>query len=54
LVESIIHPGLEEAQEALTEVFDEMAGQLRKEMDRLTELRQIRMEDPGESWKSWH
>ncbi|KAK4687641.1 elongator complex protein 1, partial [Tremellales sp. Uapishka_1] len=46
LVESAIHTGLEDAQESLTEVFEEMEGQLKKEMSRLGELRRIRLEDP--------
>lgn len=49
LVESVIHPGLDDAHESLTEVFEEMSGQLDKEMARLGELRRIRLEDPGES-----
>lgn len=48
LVESVIHPGLDDAQEALLEVFEEMEGQLDKEVARLAELRKIRTEDPGE------
>lgn len=48
LVESVIHPGLENAQEALVEVFEEMEGQLDKEVARLAELRKIRADDPGE------
>lgn len=48
LVEDLIHPALEEAQEALVEVFDEMEGQLDKEMKRLAELQRIRVTDPGE------
>lgn len=47
LIEQDIHPGLEDAHEALTEVFEEMEGQLIKEMNRLDELRRIREEDPG-------
>ncbi|RSH95270.1 hypothetical protein EHS25_000356 [Saitozyma podzolica] len=46
LVESVIHPGLDDAQEALLEVFEEMEGQLDKEVARLAELRKIRTEDP--------
>jgi elongator complex protein 1 len=48
LVDSVIHPGLEDAQEALLEVYEEMEGQLNKETARLVELRKIRAEDPGE------
>lgn len=47
-MESVIHPGLENAQEALVEVFEEMEGQLDKEVARLAELRKIRADDPGE------
>jgi elongator complex protein 1 len=50
LVEDVIHPALEEAHEALSEVFEEMDGQLDKEMKRLTELERIRITDPGE-WR---
>nr|XP_019009784.1 elongator complex protein 1 [Kwoniella pini CBS 10737]OCF48565.1 elongator complex protein 1 [Kwoniella pini CBS 10737] len=46
LVESMIHPGLEEAHEALMETFEEMEGQLDKEMNRLKDLRKIRENDP--------
>ncbi|WWC91266.1 uncharacterized protein L201_006209 [Kwoniella dendrophila CBS 6074] len=46
LVESMIHPGLEEAHEALTETFEEMEGQLDKEVNRLKELKKIRENDP--------
>ena len=54
LVESTIHPGLDDATESLTEVFEEMQGQLDKEMKRIAELRVIREEDPGKShcWNS--
>jgi elongator complex protein 1 len=48
LIESVIHPGLAEAQEALLEVFEEIEGQLDKEMARIAELRRIRTGDPGE------
>jgi elongator complex protein 1 len=47
-VDSVVYPGLEDAQEALTEVFDEMREQLDKEMKRIAELRRILQEDPGE------
>jgi elongator complex protein 1 len=46
-VESTIHPGLEDAQQDLTDVFDEMRGQLDKEMKRIAELRKILQDDPG-------
>lgn len=46
LIESHIHPGLDDAQETLSEIFDEMVGQLDKEINRLKELRRIRLEDP--------
>ncbi|WVR09089.1 hypothetical protein IAU60_006151 [Kwoniella sp. DSM 27419] len=46
LIEAMIHPGLEEAHEELVEVFDEMDGQLDKEMKRIMELRKIRETDP--------
>nr|XP_018259126.1 elongator complex protein 1 [Kwoniella dejecticola CBS 10117]OBR81284.1 elongator complex protein 1 [Kwoniella dejecticola CBS 10117] len=46
LVEAMINPGLEEAHEALMETFEEMEGQLDKEMNRLKELRKIRESDP--------
>jgi elongator complex protein 1 len=38
LVDSLIHTGLEDAQETLMDVFDEMEGQLDKEMNRIEEL----------------
>ncbi|OCF72658.1 elongator complex protein 1 [Kwoniella mangroviensis CBS 8886] len=46
LIESMIHPGLEEAHEALMETFEEMEGQLDKEVNRLKDLRRIRENDP--------
>jgi hypothetical protein len=49
LLESVVHPGLEDAQETLTEVFDEMREQLDKEMKRIAELRRILEDDPGMS-----
>lgn len=48
-MESTIHPGLDDATENLTEIFEEMHGQLDKEMKRIAELRVIREEDPGTS-----
>jgi hypothetical protein len=38
LVDSLIHTGLEDAQETLMDVFDEMEGQLDKEMNRIEDL----------------
>lgn len=49
LVKSTIYPGLEDAHEELTEVFEEMRGQLDKEMKRIVELRKVLEDDPGES-----
>jgi elongator complex protein 1 len=49
LIESVIHPGLEDAQEELSEVFEEMRGQLDKEMNRIAELRKVLEDDPGKS-----
>ncbi|OCF35522.1 elongator complex protein 1 [Kwoniella heveanensis BCC8398] len=46
LIEAMIHPGLEEGHEVLMEVFEEMEGQLDKEMKRIFELRKIRENDP--------
>ncbi|WRT69010.1 uncharacterized protein IL334_005992 [Kwoniella shivajii] len=46
LIESMIHPGLEEAHEVLMEIFEEMEGQLDKEVSRIKELRKIRENDP--------
>lgn len=48
LVGTIIYPGLEDAHEALSEVFDEMQGQLDKEVERVRELMRLRRSDPGE------
>nr|ODO03858.1 elongator complex protein 1 [Cryptococcus depauperatus CBS 7855] len=45
LIEAMIHPGLEEAQEALVEIFEEMEEQLDKETKRLCELKDIRERD---------
>lgn len=47
LVEDVIHPGLDDVQESLSETFEEMRGQLDKEMNRLKELRMIRNDDAG-------
>ena len=48
LVESEVYPGLEDAHEQLIDVFDEMEGQLDKEMSRVGELVDKMGEDPGE------
>ena len=48
MVESTILPGMEEAHEALLEVFEEMEGQLDKEVARLRALKQLRLDDPGD------
>lgn len=40
---------MDDAQEALLEVFEEMEGQLDKEVARLRALQKLRREDPG-SW----
>jgi elongator complex protein 1 len=48
LIDSSILPGMDEAQEALVEVFEEMEGQLDKEVARLQALNKLRLEDPGE------
>lgn len=50
MIEKVIHPGLEDAQEELSEVFEEMRGQLDKEMKRIAELRKVLEEDPGKSF----
>ncbi len=39
---------MDEAHEALLEVFEEMEGQLDKEVARLQALKTLRLEDPGE------
>lgn len=49
LVDGVILPSLEMAQESLIEVFEEMEGQLGKESNRIEELRKIRDDDPGQS-----
>ncbi|EIW65854.1 hypothetical protein TREMEDRAFT_46085 [Tremella mesenterica DSM 1558] len=46
LVQSIILPAMEKTQEEILETFEEMQGQLEKEMSRLGELREIRKNDP--------
>ncbi|GMK55839.1 hypothetical protein CspeluHIS016_0208950 [Cutaneotrichosporon spelunceum] len=46
LVDDFITPALEEAEETLTETFDEMDEQLNKELRRLDDLRHIRRTDP--------
>jgi elongator complex protein 1 len=52
LVESEVHPGLEDAHEQLIDVFDEMEGQLDKEVSRVAELVVKMGEDPGK-WHVW-
>lgn len=47
MLEQTVLPGLEDAHEGLAEVFDEMEGQLDKELARLEDLRGIRINDPG-------
>ena len=49
MIEKVINPGLEDAQEELSEVFEEMRGQLDKEMRRIADLRKVLEEDPGKS-----
>ncbi|WOO84954.1 Elongator complex protein 1 [Vanrija pseudolonga] len=46
LVERVIHPALDDAHEELSEVFQEIEGQLDKEMKRLAFLKKLRLEDP--------
>lgn len=46
LVEEVVHPAIEDAHEALAEVFEEMDGQLDKEIARIRDLRKIRLADP--------
>jgi elongator complex protein 1 len=48
LTESYVWPGMDDAQEGLIEVFEEMDGQLDKEVARLEALTEIRLEDPGQ------
>lgn len=48
LVERVINPALDDAHEELSEVFEEIEGQLDKEMKRLAFLKKLRLEDPGE------
>lgn len=42
-----MYPGLEDAHEQLVDVYDEMEGQLDKEVSRVTELMKKMAEDPG-------
>jgi hypothetical protein len=49
LIESTLHPGVEDAHEQFIDTFDEMEGQLEKEMDRIKELRAKVDKDPGKS-----
>ncbi|KAJ9121784.1 hypothetical protein QFC22_002406 [Naganishia vaughanmartiniae] len=46
LIESEVYPGLEDAHEQLVDVYDEMEGQLDKEVSRVAELIQKMAEDP--------
>lgn len=48
LVESEVYPGLEDAHEQLLDVFDEMEGQLDKEVSRVAELVDKMGKDPGQ------
>jgi elongator complex protein 1 len=48
-VESTLHPGLDDAHEQFMDTFDEMEGQLGKEMNRIKELRDKVDQDPGKS-----
>lgn len=54
MIESDIWPAMEEAQEGLLELFEEMEGQLDKEVDRLVALTKVRLEDPGKLYVSFH
>lgn len=49
LVESEVYPGLEDAHEQLLDVFDEMEGQLDKEVSRVAELVVKMGKDPGQA-----
>ena len=49
LIESALHPGLDDAHEQFMDTFDEMEGQLDKEMKRIKDLRSKVDQDPGES-----
>jgi hypothetical protein len=42
-----VYSGLEDAHEQLVDVYDEMEGQLDKEVSRVAELVQKMVEDPG-------
>lgn len=42
-----MYPGLEDAHEQFIDTFDEMEGQLDKEMERAKELRKKVDDDPG-------
>ncbi|KAJ9111710.1 hypothetical protein QFC19_001070 [Naganishia cerealis] len=46
LIESEVYPGLEDAHEQLVDVYDEMEGQLDKEVSRVAELIHKMAEDP--------
>ena len=53
LVEQHVWPGMDDAQEGLVEAFEEMEGQLDKEVARLETLKVLRREDPGEMTASY-
>ena len=48
LIDTILEPGLADAQAGTLEIFEEMQGQLEKEMSRLSQLRKVREDDPGQ------
>jgi hypothetical protein len=52
LVESTLHPGLDDAHEQFMDTFDEMETQLSKEMARINELKQKLDQDPGKKVRS--
>ena len=47
-MEDIIYPGALESQSQILEEIDEMKQQLRKQIQRLRELRVKKVEEPGE------
>ena len=49
LVESTLYPGLDDAHEQCVDVFDEMEGQLDKEVNRVKELMVKIEQSPGAS-----
>jgi elongator complex protein 1 len=50
LIESTLHPGLDDAHEQFVDTFDEMETQLGKELARIAELKQKLDQDPGETF----